>query len=126
MKKMMRRMTRRTRGVVIVAGAALCLAAYVSATYILDPAVQDSGGGRAASSSYRLDASIGGPVIAATAGGTASSASYKLEVNSMGLLEGPAKAPSTGGGGCVPGGGAPLGILVFLAFALPRRAPRKT
>ncbi len=119
------RMTRRTRGVLIVAGAALSIAAYVSASYILAPAVQDSGGGKASSSSYQLDASIGGPVIAT--GGSASSASYTLEANAVAMLaKAPSAAPPTDSGGCLPGGGAPLGILVLLALALARRAARRT
>ena len=96
-------------GLAVVAGALLCLAAYVSANDILDPAVQDSGGGRAESSSYRVQASVGGPAL-----GTASSANYKVDVGAVSVVEAgrEAGAPSGGGGGgCAAGGG--VGTLAF-------------
>ncbi len=122
-------MTRRTRGVLILAGAALCLAAYVSASYILSPAVIDSGGGHATSSSYQADASIGGAVIApVAAGGEASSANYKLEVGSVGVLtKGVQDQPAPGGGGgCVPcaGSAVSLAALPALLVCLARRRRR--
>ena len=59
-------MTRNRKVTLAISGAALLtVAAYVSATYIISPAVVDSGGGKAFSSTYELDSSIGGPVIAA-------------------------------------------------------------
>ncbi len=115
----MMRMSRRTRGVAIVAVAVLSIAAvYVSANYILAPAVSDQGGGTATSSSYEVTGSIGGPVIA-TGEKTAVSASYTLEAHSIGLItyREPAAPPVNGGGGCAPGAGSP-GTLAPLALAL--------
>ncbi len=121
-------MTRRRRSLAIVAGAALCIAAYVSASYLLSPAVQDSGGGHAESSSYQLDSSIGGPVIAT--GGTASSASYKLEVNAAGMLaQGAPGGPAPdggGGGGCVVGSSSQAWLLPLALLALARTTLRSS
>lgn len=121
-------MTRRRRGVLVLVGAALCVgAAYVSATYVLSPAVSDQGGGLASSSGYELRGSVGGPVI--SGGGEAASANYRLEVNQIGMLA-PLPAPpppSPRGGGCAPGAGgagtvAPLALaLTLTTLALRRR-----
>lgn len=131
------RMTRRTRGVAIVAGAAVSIAAvYVSASYILSPAVSDQGGGAASSSNYEIRGSIGGPVIV-TGEKTAASPSYSLEAHSVGIITyrepaGPGKKPpATGGdgGGCSAGAGtdgsprpsdgaAGLGSMLLLLFAV--------
>ncbi len=117
-------MTGRRRGVLVLAGAALCVgAAYVSASYVLSPAVSDQGGGLASSSGYELRGSVGGPVI--SGGGEAASANYSLEVNQIDMLApppAPAPAPPPpasggGGGGCAPGAGSP-GTLAPLALAL--------
>ncbi|MHC4250343.1 MAG: MYXO-CTERM sorting domain-containing protein [Planctomycetota bacterium] len=122
------KMTKRTRGAVIVAVAALSIAAtYASLNYVLSPAVSDQGGGTAYSSSYEVTGSIGGPVIV-TGEKTAVSPSYDLEANSIGLItyRDPAAPPplNFGGddGGCsATGRGAgpvalllPLGMFVFL------------
>ncbi len=118
------RMSRRTRGVAIVAGAVLSIAAvYVSANYILSPAVSDQGGGTANSSSYELRGSIGGPVIV-TGDNTAASASYNLEAHSIGLItyrEPAAPLPPVyDDGGCSPAGAGArpaLGLLPTFLLA---------
>ncbi len=135
MKKMMR-MTRRTRGVAIVAGALLSIGAvYVSASYVLAPAVSDQGGGVATSSGYEVRGSIGGPVIV-TGEKTAASASYSLEAHSVGLItyREPPPPPVDGNGGCAPsvsgargasqaaGAGLALGLLPALWMLLAFRA----
>jgi len=117
-------MTRNKKILAVAGGALLCVAAYTSASYILSPAVVDSGGGHADSSSYQLDASIGGPVIAAGGGGTSTSASYTLQADSVSLLTTPAAAPpggggGGGGGGCVPGSGGLVELMSCLAAFVP-------
>jgi len=111
------------------AAALLCVAAYASASYLLQPALVDAGGGHAHSSSFQVDCSIGGSVIAEGAGGTATSATYTLDVNSVSLLT----SPATGGGGdggddggddpggfCVPGAGSPATMLLAVALLFVR------
>ncbi len=111
-------MTGRRRGVLVLAGAALSIAAaYVSASYVLSPAVSDQGGGLASSSGYELRGSVGGPVI--SGGGEAASANYSLEVNQIDMLAPPLAPPplTSGGGGCALGAGSP-GSVAPLALAL--------
>jgi len=124
-------MSQKKTSSIIGAVALLAVAAYVSANYLLEPAVVDSGGGHAESSSYQLDASIGGPVIptgAAATSGEATSANYSLQVNQVALMETPAAPPGGGGGGggggCVPGSsaGALVVMLAGLALGARRRA----
>ena len=75
--------TRRRRlGLGVVAGAVLCLAAYVSASYILSPAVADQGGGVANSSNYEVSGSVGGLAL-----GAAQSTNYRCEVGGITMLE---------------------------------------
>ncbi len=116
-------MTGRRRGVLVLAGAALSIAAvYVSASYVLSPAVSDQGGGLASSSGYELRGSVGGPVIS-SGGGEAASANYSLAVNQVGILAPPLAPPppASGGGGvgCAPGAGSPWTVApLALALAL--------
>ena len=127
-------MTKRMRGVAIVAGAALSIAAvYASANYILNPAVQDSGGGHADSAGYQIDASVGGPVIApVAAGGEAASANYSVQVNSVQMLSRSPASPAppvVDDGGCLPGGSTgslalPLLLAALLLVHRGARAPR--
>ena len=119
-------MSRRRAVLSVAVGGMLCIAAYVSANYILSPAVIDSGGGKAVSSSYELDCSIGGPVVATTTAGTAASTNYTLDVNTISLAEAPAAPPAGGGGdssgGCLPSGEPALLLpLVGAGLALLRR-----
>jgi hypothetical protein len=110
-----------------IAGASVfSIAAYVSASYILSPAVIDSGGGHSSSSTYQLDCSIGGPVLATTVSGQTSSAHYTLDVNAVSMLDAPVPPappapPDDGdgdGGGCMPGAGAGLPLVGILACML--------
>ena len=109
-----------------IAGAALLsLAGYVSATYLLDPAVMDSGGGKASSSNYELDCSIGGPVVATTTAGTATSTNYTLDVNTISLSETHGSPPAGGGdsgGGCLASGSPEMALpLLGMVILLLRR-----
>lgn len=118
---------------IVVGAGLLCLGAYVSASYILSPAVSDQGGGAATSSSYELRGSIGGPVIV-TGEKTAASPSYTVEAHSIGLITyrdpaapPPPPAAGAGGGGCAPGAGGAAGLMalpVLLACLAARRRSR--
>ncbi len=131
------------RALVLGTVALLCIAAvYVSASYILAPAVSDQGGGAATSSSYELRGSIGGPVLV-TGEKTAASPNYSLEAHSVGLItyrEPAAPPPLVDGGGCAPphsgapgapgasqaaGAGLALGFLPALWMLLAFRARRR-
>jgi uncharacterized protein (TIGR03382 family) len=114
----------------LVSGGLLCLAA-ASLTYILRPAVVDSGGGRAESASFQVEASIGGPVIVtgAASGQTASSPAYTCEVGGISVVEGPPPAAPSGGGddgGCGATGekASPLALLVPFGMLLLLRRRR--
>ena len=114
---------------VIVGAALLSLAAYVSASYLLSPAVIDSGGGAATSPNYELECSIGGPVVATTTAGTASSPNYTLDGNITSVMETVDPPPPAGddddGGGCVPSDGpGTLVPLLFVLFGVFLRRPR--
>ena len=121
-------MTHRMKLATAIASASVfSVAAYVSASYILSPAVIDSGGGHSSSSTYQLDCSIGGPVLATTVSGQTSSAHYTLDVNAVSVLDAPVPpAPPApldggdgdGGGGCMPGAGAGLPLLGILSCML--------
>jgi len=105
------------------ATALLALGAYVGLAYIIEPAVQDSGGGHAESASYQVDCSIGGPVLTPgpATGQTAESVSYSVELGTATLVRGDPPAPPTGtddGGGCAPGN-AGLPGLITLMIGLP-------
>jgi len=124
-------MTRPRKAALAVGGASLlCIAAYVSLSYILCPAVMDSGGGYAVSSSYQLDCSIGGPVISTTAGGEATSTNYTLSANTMTVMSAPPAQPDGGGGGgggggCVPGATSTAGVIMAVLSALALARTRR-
>lgn len=75
----------------LVAGAAVAVMAASSANYTVQPAEMDNGGGKALSSGYVLQSSIGGSVIA----GTASGASYTNLSDYVAMIQ-------AGGGGAAP------------------------
>jgi hypothetical protein len=124
----MKTMVRSRKATVAIAGAALlCLGAYASLSYLISPAVQDSGGGHAESGGYEIDCSIGGAVHAGgVEPGKAASNSYTLEVATTALVRDDSPASGGGGGGgggdgggCNPSpGGAALPSLVPLLGAL--------
>ena len=110
----------------VLSVALFVLGAFTSLNYLLSPALIDSGGGKAVSSSYELDCSIGGPVVATGPAATATSTNYTLDVNTISLTETPASPPTGGGGdsggGCVPSGGSGMLLpLVGIAVLFIRR-----
>ncbi len=104
--------------IVVVAGGLLCIAAYVSTSYIMNPAIVDQGGGLANSSTHEIRASVGGSVVLAGGEEAATSTNYRLEVNPVGMIDAgylpPAVAAPPADGGCRAADGVGPGALAFL------------
>ncbi len=106
-------MRRRKIAARIAVLSALACIAWVSANFAMRPHVFNQGGGRAASTNFRITASIGGPVVAKSA-----SANFSMNANTVNLVQaGPVKIPappttaapvgsgySFTGGGCAASG----------------------
>jgi len=127
-------MTRTKKIALAIPVLALAAVAAWSASFLLQPAIVDSGGGRAsASGHYEMQASIGAAVVAPATGNVGTSTSYKMDVRNMSLVTTP-PAPGGGGGGgggggdggCGAGVGAPAWLAAFGALTLTvRRGGRR-
>ncbi len=115
---------KKAAGLAIVCLALAFAVAAVSLMYMIEPAVVDSGGGRATSPGFQAQVSVGGPAL-----GGASSANYSVEVGGVALVEGGASGPGPGpapqppdgggdGGGCSSGtaGAGNAGATALLAL----------